>query len=60
MLGKEKYGSIVNLVMNITIGTVLSVVGLSLSGKITGVALLQNILISMGIGYILGQHRTMT
>lgn len=45
MLGKEKYGSIVNLVMNITIGTVLSVVGLSLSGKITGVALLQNILI---------------
>ena len=53
MLGKEKYGSIVNLVMNITIGTVLSVVGLSLSGKITGVALLQNILISMGIGYIL-------
>ena len=54
MLGKEKYGSIVNLVMNITIGTVLSVVGLSLSGKITGVALLQNILISMGIGYILG------
>lgn len=51
MFNKAHFGRIANFFINIALGIVLTIVGLSLSGHLTPVVFLQNFVVSMGVGY---------
>ncbi len=54
MLGQERFGPVINLCMNIVVGALLGYLALSMSGGFNGLAFVQSLLISMGVGYLLG------
>ncbi|WP_234122553.1 hypothetical protein [Clostridium hydrogenum] len=54
MLRKERFGSIMNFGMNLIIGIVMTTVALNLLHAVSLIAFFQNVILSLGIGYLVG------
>lgn len=52
----EKVGTTVNLLINIVMGIVLGITGQILNGDFSIIAFAQNFVLSMGIGYLIGNY----
>lgn len=51
MIDKSHFGRIINLLLNVALGIVLSSVGLLLAHKMTPMIFVQSFVVSMGVGY---------
>lgn len=53
MFSQSSFGKIINFPINVFLGIVLVLVGLSLSGNLTGLVFVQSFVVSMGVGYLI-------
>lgn len=51
MIGKQHFGQIINFLINIALGLVLTTVGLSMAGPIQPLVFIQSFVVSMAVGY---------